>query len=229
MIGIIVPLFQEAAVFKIKKNAVKMPVQITDNLLLFVSGIGIKNVTIAVDLIAPKVSHLISWGTAGGLTSNLKAGDLLIPDVVSDKNKICYSTDSKFNKILVESLPSGISFSSELISESTTILNDINEKEAFRRQNNAVACDMESASIARLASEKGIPFNALRVVTDDYSTRIPKSVSLSISKDGDFSKTKFLFHTIKHPKEIVQVIHLAINFRKVKKTMKILREVLLNL
>ena len=62
MIGIIVPLFQEAAVFKIKKNAVKMPVQITDNLLLFVSGIGIKNVTIAVDLIAPKVSHLISWG-----------------------------------------------------------------------------------------------------------------------------------------------------------------------
>ena len=130
---------------------------------------------------------------------------------------------------MVESLPPGISFSSELISESTTILNDINEKEAFRRQNNAVACDMESASIARLASEKGIPFNALRVVTDDYSTRIPKSVSLSISKDGDFSKTKFLFHTIKHPKEIVQVIHLAINFRKVKKTMKILREVLLNL
>ncbi len=229
MIGIIVPLVQEASVFKIKKNAIKQPIEISDNLVLFVSGVGVNNARNAVEVLAPKVSHLISWGTAAGLSRHLQPGDLLLPDLIKDKNGTEYSTDLNFKKKMIALLPGDLSYESGLLCESTDILKEVEEKEEYGKKYNAVGCDMESAAIAKLAGKKGISFNALRFISDDYSTRIPKSVYLSISEDGDFIIGKFLLQLISNPRDIFQVIRLGKNFSKAKKTMLELKKVLLKL
>ena len=195
MIGIIVPLIQEASVFKIKKKDTKRPIEISDNLLLFVSGVGIENATKAVDALTPHVSQLVSWGTAAGLSKILKPGDLLLPDLIMDESGTKYATNSNFE--------------SGLLCESTTILKEIEDKEAFRKKFNAMACDMESATIAKMANQRGISFNALRFVSDDYSTRIPKSIYSSINEEGDFNLSHFLIQIISKPKDIIQIIHLG--------------------
>ena len=229
MIGIIVPLIQEASVFKIKKNSTKKPIEISDNLLLFVSGVGVKNATKAVEILAPKVSHLISWGTAAGLSRHLKPGDLLLPDLIMDKNRTAYKTDPDLKKKMVALMPDDLSYESGLLCESTNILKEVEEKEEFGKKYNATACDMESATIAKLADQKGISFNALRFISDDYSTPIPKSVYLSINEDGDFIIGKFLLYLISNPRDIYQIIRLAKKFGKAKKTMLVLKKVLLKL
>lgn len=229
MIGIIIPLIQEASVFKIKKRDTRRPVEISENLLIYVSGVGIKNATNAVEVLAPKVSHLISWGTAAGLSRHLKPGDLLLPDLIIDKNKVEFKTDSSFKNKLIELISNDLSYESGLLCESTNILKEAKEKEAFGEKYNAMACDMESAVIAKLADQKGISFNALRVISDDYSTPIPKSVYSSINKNGDFSIRKFLFQVLLSPKDIIQIIRLGKNFSKAKKTMQELKKVLLEL
>jgi nucleoside phosphorylase len=226
VIGIIVPLFQEAAVFNAKKNAAKQPVQVADNILLFVSGVGQKNAINAVDILAPKVTHLISWGTAAGLSEMLKPGDLLLPDLILDNSEKKYSTDALFNERLIKSLPNELFFERGLLCESVDILTNKEDKRTLHEKSNAFACDMESATIAKLAHQKGIPFNAIRVVTDDYQTSIPKSVYSSINKKGDFSPLKFLGNIVLNPLEIGQVNQLAKNFAKAKGTMQILKEIL---
>ena len=227
MIGVIIPLIQEAAVFNPPKSATRQPIQISDNLLLFISGIGEENATNAVEVLAPKVSHLISWGTAAGLNENLQPGDLLLPDLISDKNQTEYLTDSSFKNKLVKSLADDMAYESGLLCESTSVLKDEKEKEDFHRQTKALACDMESATIARLASQKNIPFNAIRVVADDYWTGIPQAVHLSIDKNGGFSVVSFLFKILLRPGDIGKVVRLARNFSKAKKTMQVLKEVLI--
>lgn len=229
MIGIIIPLIQEASVFKIKKNATKRPIQISDNLLLFVSGVGMKNAANAIEQLAPKVSHLISWGTAAGLSSHLKAGDLLLPDLILDKNGIEYATDSNFKIQMVKLLPNNLVYESGSLCESENILKDANEKEVFVNKFNAIGCDMESATLAKLANQRGISFNALRVVSDDHTTQIPKSVYLSINEDGDFSIGNFFVQLIRKPRDLIQVIRLGKNFKKAKRTMLELKKALLKL
>jgi adenosylhomocysteine nucleosidase len=228
VIGIIVPLFQEAAVFNVKKNAAKHPVKISENLLLFVSGVGEKNAVNAVNIMAPKVTHLISWGTAAGLSEILKPGDLLLPDLILDKKEMTYSTDTIFNEWLIHSLPNKLFFERGLLCESADILTSKEDKKALHIKSNGIACDMESATIARLAQQKGIPFNALRVITDDYQTSIPKSVYLSMNEKGEFSTLKFLVNIVLNPLEIGQVNQLAKNFARAKETMQILKEILMN-
>lgn len=229
MIGLIVPLPQEAAVFKKGKIIAKKPIQISNNILLFLSGVGAENAANAVSILAPKVSHLISWGTAGGLSKTLNPGDLLLPDVILDKNNVQFTTDSKFKNQIVKLLPNKQTYESGLLAEATIILKGQKEKESFQLQSNAIACDMESAIIAKLASEKGIPFNAIRIVADGHATCIPKSVLESINENGDFSILKFLGKIVLNPKDISKVYRLSKNFDQAKKTMNILKDILLNL
>lgn len=229
MIGIIIPLLQEASVFKQKKTATKVLVKISDNILLFVSGIGVNNATNAVEQLAPKVTHLISWGTAAGLSRDLEPGGLLLPDLVLDKNGTEYTTDPIFKNQILKLLPSKLTYESGLLCESTGILKDAKEKETFGKKFNAVGCDMESATIAKLAKQRGISFNAIRVISDDYKTSIPKSVFSSINEDGDFSIGQFFLQLIQKPKDLIQIIRLRKNFSQAKKTMMVLKKALLKL
>jgi adenosylhomocysteine nucleosidase len=229
VIGIIIPLIQEASVFRIKKSETKRPIKISDNLLLFVSGVGIQNATYAVNELASEVSHIISWGSAAGLSENVKPGDLILPDLILDEKGKEYVTDSNFKNRMVQLFPKELSYYDGSLCESSAILKEAEEKREFGKKYNAIACDMESATIAKLAKLKGISFSALRVISDDYNTSIPKSVYLSINKEGDFSIRKFLFQLLVNPKEIIQVIRLGKNFSKAKKTMLKLKKVLLNL
>ena len=229
MIGIIAPLPQEAVVFRKGLKPAKQPIQISKQILLSIPGIGVKNARQAAEILTPKVSHLISWGTAAGLKEGVESGTLLLPGSVLNKDGTKLKTDSEFSKKLIAKLPEDIKYDRGILSESLTILNNKAEKLSFYELTQAVACDMESAAIGTVAQEHKIPFSAIRFVTDDSSATIPKSVLLSMDAKGHFNILKFLVNIIRSPGEITQVRQLSRNFSKAKKSMSITRDILMDI
>ena len=226
MIGIIAPLPQEAAVFRRGLKPAKQPIQISEHILLSIPGIGVDNALEAAEILAPKVSHLISWGTAAGLKEAVEPGTLLLPGSVLDKDGKKLKTDSEFAEKLIAQLPDDINYERGILSESLTILHNEAEKLSFHELTRAVACDMESATIGTVALGHNIPFNAIRFVTDDARATIPKSVLLSMDTKGHFNILKFLVNIVRSPGEINQVRQLSRNFTKAKKSMSIIRDIL---
>lgn len=227
MIGIIAPLPQEASVFRPGLKPTKQPLQISEQILLSIPGIGVENAREAAEILAPKVSHLISWGTAAGLQEGVEPGTLLLPETVLDKEGKKLITDPEFSENIITKLPAEFRYNQGLLGESLSILNNQAAKRSFQELSKAVACDMESATIGAVAMEHNIPFNAIRFVADDYRTTIPKSILLSMNAQGGFSISKFLINIAKSPGEINQVWQLSRNFSKAKKSMLLTSKILL--
>ena len=57
-------------------------------------------------------------------------------------------------------------------------------KTSSRAQSGAVAVDMESAAVARITSEAGVPFACLRAISDDADTYLPESLLAVLEHGG---------------------------------------------
>ena len=220
MIGIIAPLAQEAAVFKPQHRRLKEVIQLSDNMLLVISGVGESNAVEAANILAPRVTHLISWGTAAGLMASVGAGTLLLPrSVMSDAGEKFTTDDLTVEKILA-SIPENVLYNTNHICQSTSILEDKGAKEKFHKLTGAVACDMESAAIAAFAQKNNLKFNAIRFVTDDLNTTIPKEVHEALDTEGEMNYSKLFLGILKSPQSIGSLIKLGKCFSLAQRTMK---------
>lgn len=229
MIGIVIPLPQEAAVFQTGSKLIRQPIQLSDSVQLIISGVGAKNAKAAAEIIAPNSSRLISWGTAAGLSKGVHPGTLILPNIVSNENGEIVHTDDSFVENMTNGLSEEVNHRIEILSESSKVLVDKAAKQKFYEQTNATACDMESYTIALVAKKFKIPFNAIRFISDTHTETLPQSVFTSINEDGHLNMLNFLFQLLKNPSEISQIRKLAKNFSAVKKTMRITSRVLIDM
>ena len=87
-------------------------------------------------------------------------------------------------------------------------LDSVLEKAACFRRFGAVAVDMESASVAGVAAEEGVPFAALRVIVDTAQDLLPRSV-VAASVSGALNVPRLLGGLLRSPADIVPLIRLA--------------------
>ena len=219
MVGIIAPLPQEAAVFRAGGKVIRQAIQLSDKVQLIISGMGAKNAALATEILAPNVSHLISWGTAGGLIKGIEPGMLLVPNIISDEAGNELVADPVFVLDFLKRLPKEVKYNRSLLSESSKILKNRSDKIAFHKRTSAAACDMESFTIGMVAQQHKIPFNAIRFVTDDHTETLPQSVLLSMNEDGQLSILNLLNQLVRRPSEISQIWQLSRHFSYAKKTM----------
>jgi hypothetical protein len=64
------------------------------------------------------------------------------------------------------------------------------EKRALREKTGAAAVEMEAAAVARTASDWGVPFHCLRVVSDTAAEDLPLDFNLYRDAEGRFSRTR---------------------------------------
>src|SRR6185437_7001352 len=120
-------------------------------------------------LIQTGATTLMSFGIAGGLSSKLRPGSLVVADEILTEFDRYPAVSSSAPMIRAHVGP--IYGSWEIVATSK-------EKRAIRKLTGALAVDMESGPVARVAQEAGIPFIAIRAIADPVTHGLPPAALL---------------------------------------------------
>ena len=142
-----------------------------------------KSASAATSLAAEGCQGLLSFGLAGGLTPDLKPGDLIAASDVVDPSGQIYAADGRWRDNVVTAA-SSLPISIVQVAGEDTVLATPADKQALRARTGAAAVDMESHAVARAADAAGIPFLVLRAVADPASHGIPGAALSGLGADG---------------------------------------------
>jgi adenosylhomocysteine nucleosidase len=188
--------------------------RLTDGALLAVSGIGEGAAAAAARRLAlAGAAALVSFGMAGGLDPVLVCGAVLLPEeVVSPNGAAVLATASEWRQRLRAALPSScIACGGRLLTSGQPVASP-DAKAAAWRESRAAAVDMESAAIAQVAKQAGLPFIALRVIVDTASDRLPPAV-IAASGGGELRLGRLFAALLRAPGDVGGLIRLAARYR----------------
>lgn len=226
--GIVVALPQELSTLTTRKVVKGQCVSLTKTLLLAYSGAGANNAQAAAQLlIAQGATRLISWGCAGALSAGLQSGDLVLADtlIAADGETITVNTDWHHH---VKSLLSKVACESKFalrcgaLLESKTLVATSRAKQQLHQQTKALALDMESIAVAKVAQQHALPFLAIRAIADPVTMDLPQAVSHALNAQGDVELGKLLRYLLWHPSELKGLITLGQHFNAAKNTLKLI-------
>jgi adenosylhomocysteine nucleosidase len=222
--GIVVALPEELTTLTSKKIDKGECFFIADKLLVAYSGTGPVNARSATELlVAEGATRLISWGCAAALSASLRPGDLILADELIDTEgcrdtKFCVSTD--WHNYTKEMLAPFVVVHTGRLAESKSIVASSTKKKQLHSTKGAVALDMESIAVARVAREHTLPFLAIRVIADPVNMNLPRAIDYSLNERGEIVLGKLLLFLFLHPVELPGLIKLGLHFNAAKKTLK---------
>jgi adenosylhomocysteine nucleosidase len=150
---------------------------------------------------------IVSAGICGGLSPNIAVGTVVIgSEIVWNGTRI--PTDEVWVMAIAARIQEGICGA---IAGSDTIVGTPAAKAALHRETGALAADMESYIAAQVAARHGLPFAALRTVSDGANDTLPAAVSDAIGSDGDVRTSVVLGAVARNPLQIPTLIRLARN------------------
>ena len=230
MIGIICALPQEAAALTSYHLQRGKPTLIDDKYLVCLSGMGRKNASHAAKaLLDHNAEALLSWGFAGGLSSELPCGAIILPRVLLTANAIEYLVDATWHQKTQMQLSKYFVLNIGTLTENNGVVVNPTEKAAKYKQSGAIAVDMESVAIAEIANNARKPCLVVRVVFDDFRTTVPSSILSSMNDRGELNIAKMAQSIMKNPIQFFNIIQLALaSFRAKKKLKKIAEIISLN-
>lgn len=220
-IGIVAALPEEAHILTRQKGSL---IRLSDQAwLALADGMGAKAAVAAGErLLDAGACALLSWGTAGGLDPALGSGTLLLPDRVLDCQGESYRVDLDWRQRLICNLPQGLPVHRGLLQEAPGPVATVEAKRQLYEQSHALAVDMESAALARLARQANVPFLVARAVTDTAASIVPRTVTRSIDGEGRLDLRRLMFNVCRHPGDWPALLGLARDFRAARATLKCL-------
>jgi len=224
VLGIIVALPEEKNTLGKAKEYSREIVQLSDQSLIAVSGAGPENARKAAMLLLDQgITALLSWGCAAALDGALQPGDLIIPERLQSTSGEWHSTDPSWHNRLVEHLSSHIKVHDGAIVESERLVTTASEKFRLFHSEKAIAVDMESFALARLANETKLPFLSIRAIADPASMPLPQSVIHAMNSKGSVELSVLLKNLVRKPSEVTALIRLGLHFRAAQRTLKHVR------
>jgi adenosylhomocysteine nucleosidase len=166
------------------------------------------------------IRGVISFGVAGGLCPTLKSGDVVVATEVM-------AGDSRWL--------AGLALSEELIAGTGVGRRRVVEggiagveqvvaaqagKAALRSETGAVAVDMESHIAAAYAAEAGLPFAALRVVSDPAGRALPALAMAAIKPDGNIDLRKVLRGLARNPLTLRALVSTGLDFNRALRSLR---------
>lgn len=152
-------------------------------------------------------ASLVSIGFAGGLHESLRVGDLVLAEEVAEE-----TTGERF-PCRASLLPIASSLEGVLLS-AATVVTTARKKSVLADRWGAVAVDMESAGVARAAKEMGLPFGALKSITDASDQSIAIDFQRCRSDDGGLSSWKIIREGMGNPRGLWDLWRLAGSSRR---------------
>jgi adenosylhomocysteine/aminodeoxyfutalosine nucleosidase len=154
-------------------------------IVLAYSKIGKVNASITATVMIEKfgVEKILFSGVAGGVDEDLKIGDLIIADKVTQhdvdltvfgyepgfipESKVFFECDSKLNEIAKNvANEMGIKLKSGIIASGDQFIHSKEKKEWIKNTFNASAIEMEGAAVGCVCWHENVPFFMLRAISD---------------------------------------------------------------
>jgi len=145
---------------------------------------------------------IISIGIAGGLAPGLRAGDWVVAGAVLADDKPL-ATDAPWTGRLVARLPEA---TKGLLLGVDTIVGKPAEKAELFRTTGALAVDMESHIVARVAHRHRLAFAAARVVCDPAHRALPPAARVGMKPDGRMDLPAVLRSLLMQPGQLPALV-----------------------
>ena len=210
----------------LRRNAAGLSLR-NDGTLVSISGIGGPAATAGAHaLLTHGATALMSFGMAGGLDPTLRPGRIVLPHRVITLDGAAYATARAWGAGLAAQVPAGMPPPAHGVLLTTDrAIDGAEAKAALFRATGAVAVDMESAAIAKVAAEHGLPFMAVRVIVDAAEDTLPPSV-VAASDAGELNLTMLLAGLLRAPAEILPLLRLAHRYAAAKRSLTAMAAVL---
>lgn len=175
-----------------------------DRAIAVCAGMGSERVTLAMELAERKgpLSQVVSVGYAGALRSGIAACTLFWPSTVIDAPTGVRYTCEEGNGTLV----------------STDHVVNHGEKLQMAAHWDADLVDMEAATVAKLAGERGLRFRALRVVSDEAEEMLPE-LDRFTDPHGGFREADFAAYVLLRPWLIPKSVRMGRHAAKASQAM----------
>lgn len=182
-----------------------------------------QNTTLA-DVLVPAIADgcdgVVSFGTAGGLVPELRPGAWVIArSVVAGQRR--FMTDASWSAALQAALPDARY--ADLAGVPTPVVTAA-DKTALHRQTHAVAADMESQIVARLATAREIPFVCCRVVIDPAERSLPEAALAGMRADGSTDIGAVIKSLLRRPNQLPALLRVARDAAHAQKSLAVGRK-----
>jgi adenosylhomocysteine nucleosidase len=218
--GIVIALSEELVTLtssKLKKGDVT---QLSDNIKVIYAGAGSENAAAASKtLINQGATQLISWGCAAGLAMHLKPGTLIFADQCICNDKAVFEPDKLWLRHACDVMANQLPMIGA-VAESDQVVITSQDKLALGVEMKAIALDMESAAIAKVANANGLPFLVIRAIADPQTMDLPQAVVQALDAQGQVDVKRLMGYLLLHPSEIPKLIRLGYHFKAAKKSLK---------
>jgi adenosylhomocysteine nucleosidase len=162
-------------------------------------------------LVEQGVNALVSFGFAGGLDPALRPGTIVIPASILFDGK-CYAADptlaNRFGGLTGHRLLGG-----------TSVAADADSKRRLHETTQAHAIDLESGSVARVAQDHGLPFAAVRAISDAAERDLPPAALLALDGRGRIHLIRVLASLARHPGQLPALLSLASNAARARRAL----------
>jgi adenosylhomocysteine nucleosidase len=148
---------------------------------------------------------IISFGVAGGLAPDLAPGDCVVASAIVD-HRTLRPTDPLWSRKLIEMIPGARH--GPIVGANAVVSNPA-DKRRLRALTGAVAVDMESHLVARLAASHGLAFTAVRVVIDPADRAVPPAALLAMAPGGSTDISSMVWDVLARPSQLSLLLRLA--------------------
>jgi hypothetical protein len=154
----------------------------------------------------------------------MRPGTLLVPERISGEAGDFLETDPVWRGRLLQRLSKAADVHTGLLQESSVIVADRAEKIRIHSENGAIATDMESAAIGRVADESGLPFLVIRSIADHQGMTLPRSVMSSLDSHGEVILPRLFRYCLWQPFELIELVRLGLVFNASMRSLALVRK-----
>ncbi len=192
-----------------------------EGMVIGLSGIGPERACqTARALLEKGATALLSWGCAGGIHPKVSPGDLVLPETVIAADRSVFYTDVDWHRCLYTCLNGHLDIYTDPLLECHSVLTGPGEKSELSQRYGAIAVDMESAAVARVAHQAGVPFMAIRAIADSSDSSIPLSGLVAVDGHGHVCLPRLLKGILFHPADLFSLIRLGMYFQRARASLK---------
>jgi adenosylhomocysteine nucleosidase len=180
-------------------------------LTVYRSGAGAKaaaKIVAALPNREPSPQVLIVCGFSGGLRADLPVGALAVAEQVLDARGETLTADPRLLAAL-GSVRIPLTIRRGTIATVDRVLGRADEKRELGARTGAIAVDMESAGAARAAIERGIPWLAIRTISDGLEDSLPFDFNVLADADGNVAYRRVILAALAHPAKIPGLMRLG--------------------
>jgi hopanoid-associated phosphorylase len=148
---------------------------------------------------------LISFGVAGGLSPEVKAGTCVVASAIH-AGTMRFKTDENWSRNLLQAIPNAVH--GGIVGVAAPVAHP-DAKRALHVGTSAMAVDTESHVVASVAAARGLPVAAVRVIADSATRALPRCALAAMRADGTIDIAAMIRSIMKAPGELPILLRTA--------------------